>query len=91
MNIVIASLILIILFGLVFRRGYQSYHIGRFLVIVLYFFIGVSFGALSVGLILQALQTEESLTQAIFFMVGIASGVLGLKFLKDMGLVWSRS
>ena len=84
-NIVLASLILIVLFGLVFRRGSQGYHIGRFLVIAFYFCIGVSFEALAVGLVLQALKTGESLAQAIFFIVGIASSVLGFKFLKDIG------
>ena len=91
MDIVIASLIIIVLFGLVFRRGSQGYHIGRFLVIALYFLIGVSFEALAVGLVLQAMKTGESLTQAIFFIVGIASSALGLKFLKDMGVILSRS
>lgn len=91
MDLVIASLIIIVLFGLVFRRGSHGYNIGRFLVIALYFLIGVSFEALAVGLILQAVNTGESLTQALFLLIGIASSVIGLKFLKNMGVVLSRS
>ena len=91
MDLVLVSLILIVLFGIVFSRGFQSYHIGRFLVIALYFLLGVSFGALAVGLILQALKTEPSLTQAILLTVGTVSGALGLKFLKDMSLALRRS
>ena len=52
-NIVIVSVILIVLFGLVFRR--QGYHIGRFMVVALYCLVGVSFTALGVGLCLQAM------------------------------------
>jgi hypothetical protein len=55
-NILIASLILIVLFGIVFRRGYQSYDIGRLLVLLLSLFLGVSVGALAVGVAFQALR-----------------------------------
>ena len=85
-NIVIVSLILIVLFGLVFRR--QGYHTGRFMVIALYCFIGVSFTALGVGLCLQAMKTGDSLPQALLFIIGVASSALGLKFLKDMVFYW---
>lgn len=85
-NIVIVSVILIVLFGLVFRR--QGYHIGRFMVVALYCLVGVSFTALGVGLCLQAMQTGDSLPQALFCIIGVASSALGLKFLKDMVFYW---
>lgn len=91
MDLVLVSLILIVLFGIVFSRGFQGYHIGRFLLIALYFLLGVSFGALAVGLILQALKTEPNLTQAILLTVGAVSGALGLRFLKDMSQALRRS
>ena len=83
-NIVIASIILIVLFGLVFRR--QGYEIGRFIVIVLYVLIGFSFEALALGLFLQGMKSGESLTQGFFFIISIALGVVGIKFLKDIRL-----
>jgi hypothetical protein len=85
-NIVIVSLILIVLFGLVFCR--QGSHIGRFMVVALYCLVGVSFTALGVGLCLQAMQTGDSLPQALFCIIGAASSALGLKFLKDMVFYW---
>jgi hypothetical protein len=85
-NIVIASVILIVLFGLVFRR--QGSHIGRFMVVALYCLVGVSFTALGVGLCLQALTTRDSLPQALLFIIGAASSALGLKFLKDTVFYW---
>jgi hypothetical protein len=85
-NLVIVSVILIVLFGLVFRR--QGSHIGRFMVVALYCLVGVSFTALGVGLCLQAMQTGDSLPQALFFIIGVASSALGLKFLKDMVFYW---
>ena len=85
-NLVIVSVILIVLFGLVFRR--QGYPIGRFMVVALYCLVGVSFTALGVGLCLQAMQTGDSLPQALFFIIGVASSALGLKFLKDMVFYW---
>ena len=85
-NIVIVSVILIVLFGLVFRR--QGSHIGRSMVVALYCLVGVSFMALGVGLCLQAMQTGDSLPQALFCIIGVASSALGLKFLKDMLFHW---
>lgn len=85
-NIVIVSVILIILFGLVFRR--QGGHIGRFMMVALYGLVGVSFTALGVGLCLQAIKIGDSLPQALFFIIGVASSGLGLKFLKDTVFYW---
>jgi hypothetical protein len=85
-HIVIVSAILIVLFGLVFRR--QGSHIGRFMVVALYGLVGVSFMALGVGLCLQAMTTGDSLPQALFCILGVASSGLGLKFLKDMVFYW---
>ena len=85
-NLVIVSVILIVLFGLVFRR--QGSHIGRCMVVALYGLVGVSFTALGVGLCLQALTTGASLPQALFCIIGVASSTLELKFLKAMVFYW---
>ena len=85
-HIVIVSVILIVLFGLVFHR--QGSHIGRFMVVALYCLVGVSFMALGVGLCLQAMKTGDSLPQALFCIIGVGSSALGLKFLKDMVFYW---
>jgi uncharacterized membrane protein len=57
-DIVIASVILIVLFGIIFRRRYQSYYAGRFLILTLYFLVGVSFAALAFGIVVQVLKIE---------------------------------